>query len=79
MSLRLICGRAGTGKSEFCYEEIKNNINNVVIIAYLLCYFPYFFSACGIFYLADRLEKIREGACAAASKNVDKHAQVCKK
>ena len=28
MSLRLICGRAGTGKSEFCYEEIKNNINN---------------------------------------------------
>lgn len=28
MSLRLICGRAGTGKSEFCYEEIKNNISN---------------------------------------------------
>lgn len=28
MSLRLICGRAGTGKSEFCYEEIKNNIDN---------------------------------------------------
>ncbi len=42
--------------------------------------FPlFFFSACGIFYLADRLEKIREGACAAASKNVDKHARVCKK
>ena len=27
MSLRLICGRAGTGKSDFCLEEIKNNIN----------------------------------------------------
>lgn len=27
MSLRLICGRAGTGKSEFCFEEIKKNIN----------------------------------------------------
>ena len=23
MSLRLICGRAGTGKSNFCFEEIK--------------------------------------------------------
>lgn len=27
MSLRLICGRAGTGKSDFCLEEIKNKIN----------------------------------------------------
>ena len=27
MSLRLICGRAGTGKSNFCYEEIKKNIH----------------------------------------------------
>ena len=27
MSLRLICGRAGTGKSNFCFEEIKKNIN----------------------------------------------------
>ena len=27
MSLRLICGRAGTGKSEFCLEEIKNNLD----------------------------------------------------
>ena len=26
MSLRLICGRAGTGKSDFCLEEVKNNI-----------------------------------------------------
>ena len=26
MSLRLICGRAGTGKSEFCFEEIKEKI-----------------------------------------------------
>lgn len=23
MSLRLICGRAGTGKSDICFEEIK--------------------------------------------------------
>ena len=28
MSLRLICGRAGTGKSDFCFEEIKNRINS---------------------------------------------------
>lgn len=27
MSLRLICGRAGTGKSEFCYKEIAQKIN----------------------------------------------------
>ena len=27
MSLRLICGRAGTGKSDFCLDEIKKNIN----------------------------------------------------
>ncbi len=26
MSLRLICGRAGTGKSNFCFEEIKEKI-----------------------------------------------------
>lgn len=28
MGLRLICGRAGTGKSNFCFEEIKKNIYN---------------------------------------------------
>ena len=28
MSLRLICGKAGTGKSDFCFEEIKRNIDN---------------------------------------------------
>ena len=28
MSLRLICGRAGTGKSEFCFNEISEKINN---------------------------------------------------
>lgn len=28
MSLRLICGRAGTGKSNFCFEEIKNHSSN---------------------------------------------------
>lgn len=27
MSLRLICGRAGTGKSDFCFEDIKKKIN----------------------------------------------------
>ena len=27
MSLRLICGRAGTGKSDFCLDEVKKNIN----------------------------------------------------
>ena len=26
MGLRLICGKAGTGKSNFCFEEIKKNI-----------------------------------------------------
>ena len=29
MSLRLIYGRAGTGKSTYMYQEIKNNINKV--------------------------------------------------
>lgn len=28
MSLRLIYGRAGTGKSEFCFNEIRNRINS---------------------------------------------------
>ena len=28
MSLRLVCGRTGTGKSDFCLEEIKGNIND---------------------------------------------------
>ena len=28
MSLRLICGRAGTGKSDFCLEEIKNILSS---------------------------------------------------
>lgn len=28
MSLRLICGRSGTGKSEFCLNEIKDKIND---------------------------------------------------
>ena len=26
MSLRLICGRAGTGKSEFCFNEIIDRL-----------------------------------------------------
>ena len=28
MSLRFICGRSGTGKSEYCYNEIKEKIEN---------------------------------------------------
>ena len=28
MGLRFIYGTAGTGKSEFCFNEIKNNIKN---------------------------------------------------
>ena len=28
MGLRIIFGRAGSGKSEYCYNEIKNNIKN---------------------------------------------------
>ena len=28
MSLRFIYGKAGTGKSTFCFNEIKKNINN---------------------------------------------------
>lgn len=35
MSLRLIYGRAGTGKSQFCFEEITKNIkkkNKIYII-----------------------------------------------
>ena len=27
MSIRFIYGRAGTGKSKFCIDEIKNNID----------------------------------------------------
>ncbi len=28
MGLRFIYGKAGTGKSTFCFNEIKKNINN---------------------------------------------------
>ncbi|NRU36319.1 ATP-dependent helicase/DNAse subunit B [Clostridium beijerinckii] len=27
MSIRFVYGRSGTGKSKFCIDEIKNNIN----------------------------------------------------
>jgi len=27
MSFRLICGRAGSGKSNFCFDEIKQKLN----------------------------------------------------
>ena len=35
MSIQFIFGRAGTGKSNYCYQEIKNNIdkqNKIYII-----------------------------------------------
>ena len=32
MGLRFIYGTAGTGKSEFCFNEIKNNIKNCFTI-----------------------------------------------
>ena len=32
MSLRFIYGKAGTGKSTFCFNEIKKNINNSIIL-----------------------------------------------
>ena len=32
MSLRIIYGRAGTGKSEFCLNEIKKNQNQKIYI-----------------------------------------------
>ncbi|HIU51197.1 MAG TPA: hypothetical protein IAB70_01010 [Candidatus Merdicola faecigallinarum] len=28
MGLRFVYGRAGTGKSDFCFQEIKRNIDN---------------------------------------------------
>lgn len=28
MSLRLICGRSGTGKSEYCFNEIVSRVKN---------------------------------------------------
>ena len=28
MSLRLVYGRSGTGKTSFCFKEIGENINN---------------------------------------------------
>ena len=31
MSLRLICGRAGTGKSQFCFQEIAQKIKHAVV------------------------------------------------
>ena len=31
MSLRLIYGRAGTGKTEFCLKEIKDKLSNNLV------------------------------------------------
>ena len=36
MGLRFIYGTAGTGKSEFCFNEIKNNIKNKKILRIFL-------------------------------------------
>ena len=32
MSLRIIYGRAGTGKSTYCFNEIKDNVGKTYII-----------------------------------------------
>ena len=56
MSLRLICGRAGTGKSDFCFEEIKKNISNKEKI-YMITPEQYSFTA-----EKKLLEKIETGA-----------------
>lgn len=58
--------------------SIKNNINNVVIIAYLLCFFCTDCLNADFFFGRPDLKKIEERACIAASKNVDKQARVCK-
>ena len=56
MGLRLICGRAGTGKSDFCFEEIKKNIDNKEKI-YMITPEQYSFTA-----EKKLLEKLETGA-----------------
>lgn len=56
MSLRLICGKAGTGKSNFCFEEIKKNINNKQKI-YMITPEQYSFTA-----EKKLLEKLKTGS-----------------
>lgn len=56
MSLRLICGRSGTGKSEYCFNEIVSRVKNEKKI-YIIT--PEQFS-----YVAEKrlLEKFENGA-----------------
>ena len=56
MSLRLICGKAGTGKSEFCLEEIKEKIIENKKI-YIITPEQYSFTA-----EQKLLEKLNEGS-----------------
>ena len=56
MSLRLICGKAGTGKSDFCFEEIKKNIKKQEKI-YMITPEQYSFTA-----EKKLLEKLETGA-----------------
>lgn len=56
MSLRLICGKAGTGKSNFCFEEIKKNIKKQEKI-YMITPEQYSFTA-----EKKLLEKLETGA-----------------
>ena len=39
MSLRIIYGRAGTGKSEYCYKEIAEKVKEEKILTICLGYF----------------------------------------
>lgn len=56
MSIRLICGKAGTGKSDFCFEEIKKNIKKQEKI-YMITPEQYSFTA-----EKKLLEKLETGA-----------------
>lgn len=40
MSIRFVYGRSGTGKSKFCIDEIKNNINKKLDINKLILLVP---------------------------------------
>lgn len=60
MSLRLICGKAGTGKSNFCFEEIKKNIKKQGKI-YMITPEQYSFTA-----EKKLLEKLETGATSNA-------------
>lgn len=56
MSLRLICGRSGSGKSDFCFNEILKQINTDNKI-YIITPEQYSFTA-----EKKMLDKIKSGA-----------------